>query len=703
MTVVWYQIPTDAHVMTDALPYSCFAYVLFDHKGQIEQVSDGAKALNSSLHNILQSSKSCYTILKQVAADDTFVLSPTTTNPLAWLTEQRSLELRCQLNNREQEVETQWVQVSCVSLHTGQWVATLVDVTAEKLHQQEMQAQRELFESFATIASDWLWVLDKDLRYVYHSMHVLPPFIDNVPDGCVIGKYRLDLLDGVIVKDEAYAEHIQCLKNREPFDHYLTFDTERFDMIYTRTTGRPFYDADGKFKGFLGCSRDITEVNIQNRQMRYFAHHDHLTQLLNRRSFEDRLAQLHEDQSQARCLCYIDLDRFKNVNDEGGHAAGDLLLQELSEIFSQFFEEDSVLARLGGDEFGVILSGEAHDVSQIINRLIKHIDDYRFEWNDRRFSIGLSVGIASMSESYGDVSELLSAADMACYLSKQNGRNQASVHNPDGSHQVTQQIEQARVGRLREVIDQEALVLYLQPIQGIRSEGPPSHFEVLMRIPDEKGELQGPADYIPAAEKYDLMHVVDRMVLMQSLECLHDFHRSGVNISLSINLSGNSLNRPESLLDFEQIITRCCTNPEQICFEITETMAIQNLDAAIDFIDRLKRLGCRFALDDFGSGMSSFRYLKSLPVDYLKIDGEFVKEVLVDDACRAIVSSFSQLSHELGMQTVAEFVQDNQTRRMLADLGIDFVQGYGVGIPRHHNEWLRALTSESKLPVQKAA
>lgn len=695
--------------MTDLLHYSCFAHVLFDHRGRIEQISDDARTLNAHLYAILEGSDSWYSLLKCVIADESIRLSPSDVDPLVHLSEQRPLLLRCPQTTESEGESLQWVQVSTMPLNSGHWMASLVDVTAARLYQQELmeqcelQEQRELFESFATIASDWLWVLNRDLEYVYHSTHVLPLFIENVNDGIVVGRHRLELLHGVVVEDEAYTEHVRCLSAQEPFDNYLTFETERFGQVYTRTKGRPVYDADGRFKGFLGCSRDITEVNIQNRQMRYFAHHDHLTQLLNRRSFEDRLAQLYEEQDRSRCLCYIDLDRFKNVNDEGGHAAGDKLLQELSERFTAFFDEDSVLARLGGDEFGVILTCSTDEAKSYIDQLIKQIDDYRFEWNDRRFSVGLSVGIASMSESYNDVSELLSAADMACYLSKQNGRNQASVHRADGSLQVTQQIEQARVGRLRDIVDRDELVLYLQPIQGIRSEQSPTHFEVLMRIPDEHGNLQGPAPYIPAAEKYDLMHRVDRIILVQSLQCLRAFHDNGVDITLSINLSGNSLNRPESLQEFEHIITQQCLNPSQLCFEITETMAIQNLDAAIDFIDRLKQIGCRFALDDFGSGVSSFRYLKSLPVDYLKIDGEFVKEVLEDDACRAIVSSFSQLSHELGMKTVAEFVQDDPTRRMLADLGIDFVQGYGVGMPRHHEEWLMELTGELVISHKKAA
>jgi len=419
--------------------------------------------------------------------------------------------------------------------------------------------------------------------------------------------------------------------------------------------------------------------------------HDPLTGTANRRQFEQRLDELVVESAPRHVLMMLDLDRFKPVNDLYGHAAGDALLKEISTGLSKIVNARDTVARLGGDEFGVILHMGVNTALEKINQLIIHIGSTPFDWKQRKYTIGASAGLVAIDDSCFDMSELMSRADTACYLAKNAGRNQAQIYMYDEYFQDPVSLELKQVNLLRYAMDNDGLMLYLQPIKAIQFERSHIHFEVLLRLVDDQGQIMSAGEFIPVAEKYDLMQHLDKWVLNESLSQLKYMQSKGLDVSFSINLSGNTLSNKDSARQYMDIVTQFSVDPSMLVFEVTETVAIKNMETAKQFIKEMKQFGCLFSLDDFGSGLSSFGYLKELSVDYLKIDGSFVKDIINDPTCKAIVSAFNQLSHELGMKTVAEFVEDSETEDMLRELGIDFAQGYGVGKPQHSHKWAEFL------------
>ena len=460
----------------------------------------------------------------------------------------------------------------------------------------------------------------------------------------------------------------------------------------------PIRDREGRCMGAVLVFRDVTEVRGMAQQLAYQATHDALTDLLNRREFERRLEQaLAGARAGGRhALCYLDLDQFKVVNDTCGHGAGDELLRQLSTLLRGCLRREDVLARLGGDEFGILLAdcslAEARDMAERVRETVR---DFRLVWQDRSFEVSVSVGVCPIEAASPGVPELLSAADTACYVAKDRGRDRIHAYSRDDSDLVQHQNEMHWAQRVSRAVDEGRLVLYCQPIVEVSpGAGGLRRYEILVRMVDEDDRLVPPMAFIPAAERYNLMPAVDRWVIR---ECLQAVSRAPActSVACAINVSGRSLCDERFQAYVLEEIHRASLPAEQVCFEITETAAIANFTQAKRFMTELRALGCTFALDDFGSGLSSFGYLKNLPVDFLKIDGSFVRDIGEDPIDLAMVESINQLGHVMGIRTIAEYVETDAILAHLRRLRVDFAQGFAIGRPRPLEEVLEALPRPS--------
>lgn len=449
----------------------------------------------------------------------------------------------------------------------------------------------------------------------------------------------------------------------------------------------PIRNRDGKVIGVVLVFHDVTHARKLVKEISYQASHDALTGLLNRREFENRLRSMISnavDEHRHHALLYLDLDQFKVVNDTSGHSAGDELLRQLTFIMQTKIRDADMLARLGGDEFGVLLGNCHIDQAQhVAEELIEAVKSFNFCWCDKNFTIGASIGMVAITDESQDLASLLSNADTACYIAKEKGRNRVQVYHEQDADLAQRHSEMHWVGRITKAFEDERFLLYYQPIMPImpiRADcTDPPHFEVLVRMLDEEGKIISPGVFIPAAERYNLMATLDRWVISNTLNWLAA-HKTTPMVC-AINLSGHSIG-DERFLDFVvELIKKTTVPPNHICFEITETAAIANLTRAVHFIRELKILGCRFSLDDFGSGLSSFAYLKNLPVDYLKIDGGFVKDMDRNDTNCAMVVAINSIGHTMKILTIAEFVESQAILNKLADIGIDYAQGYCIARP----------------------
>ncbi|MEO7496317.1 MAG: EAL domain-containing protein, partial [Massilia sp.] len=452
----------------------------------------------------------------------------------------------------------------------------------------------------------------------------------------------------------------------------------------------PLRDADGVVIGVVLVFRDISHARRMADEMAHQASHDLLTGLINRRAFEARLEAVLAGGGQPErrhTLLYIDLDQFKVVNDLCGHIAGDELLRQLAGQLEGRLRRSDTLARLGGDEFGVLLENCSNDAALRIAELLrKTAGDFQFVWAGQAFSVSLSIGLVGFGGGEETLTGILRMADAACYVAKDQGRNRIHACTPQDQALARRDGEMGWIGQIQKALEEGRFVLYSQKIQdlgaGVGVE-PVEHYEMLLRMLDEHGKLVPPMAFIPAAERYGLMPALDRWVIREALSQYGRRHPAGSRQGVcAINLSGTSI-CDEHLAGFvRKQFAHFKVAPSAVCFEVTETAAIGNLSQAVSLIRELKAMGCTIALDDFGSGMSSFAYLKHLPVDYLKIDGAFVKDMLRDPIDRAMVASINQIGHVMGLKTIAEFVENDEVLDALREMGVDFAQGYGVEKPR---------------------
>ncbi len=459
------------------------------------------------------------------------------------------------------------------------------------------------------------------------------------------------------------------------------------DEVPIQDSAAPIRDRIGNIIGSVMVFHDVSKETRLFRQLSYQASHDALTDLINRREFENRLItaldSIKGKPDDTHALLYLDLDQFKVVNDTFGHSAGDALLRQLAELVHTNIRSTDVLARLGGDEFGILLERCSEERAiEVAEEIRGAVEGYRFEWQDSFTTIRCSIGVVMVTSENADVAGLMSSADVACYSAKDMGRNQ--VHLYMDSDASLRHEEMKWVSRISSAVEDDRLELFFQPIIGIGEQNGNArgHYELLLRMRDESGELVSPDQFIPAAERYNLMSTLDRWVIRKALADLADREAQGeARYTIAINLSGTSLSEDRFLEDVIKELEKQKLPTGALCFEITETAAISNLSRVIHFMQTLKKLGCMFSLDDFGSGLSSFTYLKNLPVDYLKIDGQFIRNVVDDSVDESMVKAIWEVGHAMGIQTIAERVETKQVLEKLGSLGIEYAQGYYIQKP----------------------
>jgi len=452
-------------------------------------------------------------------------------------------------------------------------------------------------------------------------------------------------------------------------------------------TASPIRNYSQELVGAVVMLHDITELRGLARQMSYQATHDALTGLANRREFERRLEESidsgHRGDGQ-HVLCYLDLDHFKLVNDTSGHVAGDSMLREVAKLLRDAVRDSDTVGRLGGDEFGLLLIGCPLDKArQIADDLCRAVSDYRFVWKDKIFNIGVSVGLVEISRESGTLEELLAAADTACYVAKKQGSGRVAVYSARDEAHARHTGEIQWLQRLQSALKENRFHLYHQVIVGAHGEETGPAMEVLVRLEDEAGNELPPSDFLRAAERYRLMGLVDRWVVQTTLAALG---RGAIpvqaNRSVAINISGQTL----ADLQFLEFVVECFDStgalPTQVCFEITENAVIANLEHARRFVGVLHGMGCQFALDDFGSGVGSFSNLKNLPLDYLKIDGSFMRNLGRDTVNQAMVTEMIRLARTLNFKVIAEQVEDTAAVEAARKMGVDYLQGYAIGRPQ---------------------
>jgi len=571
--------------------------------------------------------------------------------------------------------------------------------------QNHIEAERERLAGILESVGEGVYGVDNDGYVTF----VNPAALN------IIGKFQVSNIIGKKAKEEFHYHNKDNHKNHDRLYRAYgnSIELRCWETAFKHESGKPIpvectvypLNIHGRQEGSVIAFRDISERKMLEEKLHWQATHDHLTRLCNRRYFEEQLdvevsrVQAGENMS---ALVYLDLDRFKYINDTAGHDAGDKLLVEISKLLSEKLRVKDTLARLGGDEFAIILKDVDEETAVIVTETFRTVlEQCSFSYSGESYNINASFGVALMDIPNMTSGDVLANADIACHIAKRSGRNQSHLYEQNNDEKNAMGSELGWSQRLRDAMETNKFVLHFQPILDLslvdlnqlpaengavwdnfaNKEDNHLHYEILLRMQGDNGVLYYPDAFLPTAERFNLMCEVDLWVMNKALGILAEVHKERSNVSFSINLSGHTLNADDSLHKIKALLGKYGVDPQSLIFEVTETCAIANFESASQFIDEMKWLGCRFSLDDFGSGFCSFSQLKCLPADYVKIDGQFVKGMARGSIDRAIVTAMNDVAHTLGRYTVAEYVESPEILRLLKICGVDHVQGNYVSMP----------------------
>ncbi|MEM9004365.1 MAG: EAL domain-containing protein [Cyanobacteria bacterium P01_F01_bin.86] len=652
----------------------------------------GGKLLNGA-HHAQQAAELVQRILNGESVDD---IAPIQESETLWMFDVRELERfdidlaslpqGSKLLYQKQSFYERYKSLVWMTMAAFSASLLIILLLVEVLRRRSVAAQilsenEQRYRDLAAAGANLFWEIDPQLCFSYVSGKL--PFYKAVEPAALLGKSLKAVVTEAPQIDFDFDAFQSLIETCQPIDGFVFRfkETDKTVRILS-LSGCSMTDPHGEFSGYRGILREITAEYQLSETIAYQATYDSLTGLINRNEFDQRLkesvmrSQRHGTRS---VLCYLDLDQFKIVNDTVGHLVGDQLLAELAHLLGQGIRPSDSLGRLGGDEFGLILGNTSiEEGRQICEALIQKVRNYRFTRQERQFNVGISIGMVPILPTTLNPIEVLSRADLACYKAKDLGRNRIYVADVNDAELDMRQSQMARVANISQALEANRFFLVQQPIQSLNCTEEQPHVEILLRLYDEEGQVISPGKFIPVAEGYGLISLIDRWVVETIVKNYNTLFKDQKTL-VSINLSGVSLS-DDRFIDFvENLMRQSHIDPHYICFEITETAAISHLDQVKVFIQAMKEMGVKFALDDFGSGVSSFGYLRSLPVDYLKIDGQLVRNIVHERCDRAIVDLVNQVAHMMNMRTIAEFVEDDKIIEQLQLLEVDYAQGYALG------------------------
>jgi diguanylate cyclase (GGDEF)-like protein/PAS domain S-box-containing protein len=594
--------------------------------------------------------------------------------------------------------EVRWVYDYTVQVHDAEgklahYAGYILDITARKHNEYELNQARERAQVTLRSIADAVITTDVNgqIEYLNPSAAMLTGWDSEIARGLPIQRIFCLFNDGSRERVEDPIRQCMAYGEAVKSDRDVTLKRHGGEICSIQYSASPIMADSGSALGVILVIHDVTEARKMERELSYQATHDTLTGLINRTEFEARLGFSIESAQRAlesHVLCQLDIDKLKIINDTCSHEAGDNLIRNVAVVLQGCLRDSDILARIGGGEFGIVLKNCTLDgATEVAENMLSAIHGINFTSCDKTFDVCASIGLTLVTSTSASLANIMSQVDLACYEAKDSGGDRYRVYESSDRNLVRRHDEMKWASALNEAIKSDRLVLYYQDIVPVVPDASAGgHFEVLVRMLDENGKIIPPDMFLPAAERYHLITSLDRWVVNKTFSwyARHP-HAAGLE-TISINLSGTSVT-DAGFLDFiKNELHTHKVPPAVVCFEITETAAIANLDAAAGFIHELKRMGCRFALDDFGSGLSSFSYLKNLPVDYLKIDGSFVKDMETNAIDCAMVSSIHQIGSVMGTKTIAEFVENDGILGKLAEIGVDYAQGYGIARPRPLHE-----------------
>lgn len=679
------------------------AYILINSKGQILAVSQTAVQLLDIQHDVSGENLSQLVSISEDKLKASLRIwsrsrSPTPAN-LDWksLTPEQKHNIQCQAFLVQPASANELAILILRCTPDRSMVRSFMELNQELMHQKDvlhklMESRNALEEehekALVTLGSIGDAVITTDNQAMIEFLNPVAEKLTGWSNKKAQGKHISDIFNIIDETTRQTAKNpvVYCLKEGHSVElttHTVLVSKDGTNYVI-EDSAAPILTHEGDVLGVVLVFRDKTSDHMARRQLEYLAQHDALTGLKNRFYFEQQLSRVVDVAARGKhysALLYLDLDQFKIVNDTAGHTAGDELLVEVARLLSERLRQGDILARLGGDEFGIIVDNtEGDQLRNMADSFNQALRDSQFRWDGNKYAITCSIGAMVINENTGSSAEAMRQADIACYAAKDEGRNRYHIYNSEEAVSIAALTELNVVNSLKSALTKDGFLLHFQPIMDISTDTIVSH-EVLIRLKQADGSLIAPGNFIPIAERNGFMSDIDKWVLEKSMRMIADKKEYKHVKHLTVNLSGQSMNNPEIIEMIKQFIRKDPEFANRLGLEITETSAVTHIDKAIIFIKELKALGVCFALDDFGTGFSSFAYLKNLPVDYIKIDGAFVRDIVNNPVDNAMVHSMNNIAHSLNKKTVAEFVENAETLELLREIGVDMVQGYYIGKP----------------------